>query len=152
MIAPILHQLEIANRSIMDLMDAMEESDLNLSLGKNKRSVRDLLTHISMIYKADILIMNEAGQKEMEDFYSEHDPQSREEIKELLTSHFEFLKTSICSYQEEDWSAVTTSWWGVSYSRYEWMLEILAHVYHHRGQLHTALSMNGRNLSVPLFE
>ncbi|WHY73858.1 DinB family protein [Fictibacillus enclensis] len=151
-IKPILHQLEIANRSILNLIDSMEASDLDISLGENKRNVKDLLTHISMIYKADVFIMNEAGQKEMEKFYSKHNPKTPREIKELLISHFEYLKDSIRHYREEDWLVVTTSWWGVSYSRYEWMLEILAHIYHHRGQLHTALSMNGKDLAVPLFE
>ncbi|MDM5198287.1 DinB family protein [Fictibacillus enclensis] len=151
-ITPILRQLEVANRSILNLIDSMEASDLDISLGENKRNVRELLTHISSIYKADVLIMNETGQKEIEKFYSGHDPQTSGQIKERLTSNFEYLKDSIRHYQEEDWLVVTTSWWGVSYSRYEWMLEILAHTYHHRGQLHTALSMNGKDLAVPLFE
>ncbi|SDM53050.1 Uncharacterized damage-inducible protein DinB (forms a four-helix bundle) [Fictibacillus solisalsi] len=152
LITPILHQLEVANHTILNLIDSMEASDLDISLGENKRNVKDLLTHISLIYKADILIMNEAGQKEMEKFYSEHNPQTPSEIKELFISHFDYLKDSIRCFREEDWLKVTTSWWGVSYSRYEWMLEILAHTYHHRAQLHTALSINGKDFAMLLFE
>ena len=42
---------------------------------------------------------------------------------------------------------------GVTYSRYEWSLEIVAHLYHHRGQLHAMLvHCNGKDPKVPLFE
>ncbi|MDX8367074.1 hypothetical protein SLH52_17980 [Cytobacillus sp. IB215665] len=33
----------------------------------------------------------------------------------------------------------TTSYWGVTYTRFDWLLEIVAHLYHHRGQLHATL-------------
>lgn len=151
-IKPIFHQLEVANRTILAMMEEMESGDLEITLGKNKRTVRDLLVHLSVIYKADYLIMNEATQEEMEQFYAEHTPKTPHEIRESLHLHFKYLRDKVSVYTEEEWSVVMTSWWGVSYSRYEWMLEILGHIYHHRAQLHTVLVLNGRDVTVPLFE
>ncbi|WP_234007866.1 hypothetical protein [Lysinibacillus sp. FJAT-14745] len=57
------------------------------------------------------------------------------------------------NYTEVDLQDKLTSHWGVTYSRYEWLLEILAHVYHHRGQLHAMLvHCCGIDQKVPLFE
>lgn len=45
------------------------------------------------------------------------------------------------------------SYWEVTYSRYEWLLEIVAHIYHHRGQLHAILVHSyGLDLKGSLFE
>ncbi|MGG1575862.1 DinB family protein [Fictibacillus sp. NRS-1165] len=151
-VKPIMHQLEITNQSIVQILEFLNESDLELSLGEKKRTVRELLAHLAVICQADFLIMNEATQQEMEEFYERHQPQTKKEIKETLLAHFAFLKDNTARFSTEEWSAVTTSWWGVSYSRYEWLLEILGHIYHHRGQLQTVLVINGRDPKIPLFE
>ncbi|WP_062239576.1 DinB family protein [Fictibacillus sp. FJAT-27399] len=151
-IKPIFHQLEAANHYILKILEIMEESDLELSLGAEKRTLRELLAHLAVIYKADFMILNGATQQEMEEFYEKHHPQTIAEIKEMLLDHFAFLKEKTACFSNEDWSVVTTSWWGVSYSRYEWMLEILGHVYHHRGQLQTVLAINSRDPKIQLFE
>ena len=56
-------------------------------------------------------------------------------------------------FNEEELHQEMTSYWGTTYSRYEWLLEIIAHLYHHRGQLHSILvHCYGMDLNVQLFE
>lgn len=42
-------------------------------------------------------------------------------------------------FYEEELHMEMTSYWGTTYSWYEWLIEITTHLYHHRGQLHSML-------------
>ena len=118
----------------------------------NKRSLGETLSHISVICQADYCIANEASEAVMAEFYSKNDPSSLHDIREALHSNFEFLVRNYSNYSNQELHEVTTSYWGVSYSRYEWLLEILCHVYHHRGQLYSLLSQNIKEPKIVLFE
>ncbi|MGQ4667830.1 hypothetical protein ACUIJN_18725 [Metabacillus halosaccharovorans] len=57
------------------------------------------------------------------------------------------------NYTEAELQQRITSFWGVTYTRYEWLLEILATLYHHRGQLHAVLvHYYGKDPRIPMFE
>ncbi|GIN59848.1 hypothetical protein J8TS2_41670 [Lederbergia ruris] len=75
----------------------------------------------------------------MEEFYSDVSYKALASIKEGLRTNFKALKNEYLNLSEEELKMETTSYWGVTYTRYEWLLEILAHIYHHRGQLHAML-------------
>ena len=47
-------------------------------------------------------------------------------------TNFHSLKNNYMKLSDTELLSRTTSYWGVTYTRYEWLLEILAHVYHHR--------------------
>ncbi|MEK4868201.1 hypothetical protein [Niallia sp. FSL W8-1348] len=65
-----LNQIEIALNTTIEIIDALEETDLQKRLFVNKRSIGELLEHIAVICKADFLISNGATQEEMNDYYS----------------------------------------------------------------------------------
>ncbi|MCA0985018.1 DinB family protein [Halobacillus yeomjeoni] len=133
------HQIEIVIASISEMIGQLEEEDLSLRPTKGKRSVGELLEHIALIPAADGKIIEEASKEEMESFYKSMHLENKNEILDHLFEHFSILKTQYENYTEEDLQSETTSWWGVTYTRYEWLLQIAAHMYHHRGQLHAML-------------
>ena len=112
----------------------------------------DLFRHIAVICRADHLISCEATIDEMSEFYKHNEPITLSEIRSRLGDNFQHLKKVYADYTQEELVEIKTSYWGVSYSRYEWILEIVAHVYHHRGQLHSMLAQNVREPLVTLFE
>lgn len=135
----VFHQIEIAINTLIKIIDKLEEEDLQKRPTLNKQSIGELLEHIAIICEADWLISNEATKEDMEDFYSKASYKTLESIKNGLINNFNSLKNNYMKLSNEELLSQTTSYWGVTYTRYEWLLEILAHVYHHRGQLHAIL-------------
>ncbi|MBN8192768.1 DinB family protein [Bacillus sp. NTK074B] len=149
----VLHQIEIAVLSIMGMMDTLTDKDLTKRPTSSRHSVGELLSHISLICGADALIAAGAGQQEMEEFYSSKTLNSLDDIKDELLHHFSSLKEGVGAMTDEMLTEETTSYWGVTYTRFEWLVEIVAHLYHHRGQLHAMLvHCIDRDPQVQLFE
>jgi len=133
------NQINVAITTIIKIMDKLEEGDLQKRPSPNKNSIGELLQHIVTICKADFLIANGASQDEMNTFYAKISYKNLSEMKKALLENFRSLEECYFPYSEEDLQQKVTSYWGVTYTKYEWLLEILAHVYHHRGQLHAML-------------
>lgn len=96
--------------------------------------------------------MNEASKEDMMLFYKENNPQTLAEIRFQLNDSFQFLEEKIAHYDPHDLMETTTSYWGVQYTRCEWLVQIVAHFYHHRGQLQILIDEHMGNVKVPLFE
>lgn len=152
-ITSALNQMEIALKTIIEIIETLEEADLQKMPASNKRSIGELLEHIAVICKADLLIANSATQKEMSEYYSSVSLKSVNAIKDAIAYNYETLKESYSNLTETELQERTTSYWGVTYTRYEWLLEIVAHIYHHGAQLHTLLVFcYGKDLNISLFE
>ncbi|MBA9027288.1 DinB family protein [Peribacillus huizhouensis] len=148
-----LNQIKIALTKTVEIMDTLDETDLDYRPTQDKHSIGELLVHIASICKADLLIANGATQDEMSAFYSSVKYGSLSGIKTGLLDNFQILEESYLNYIEAELQQEITSFWGVTYSRYEWLLEILAHIYHHRGQLHAILvHCYAKDLKVLMFE
>lgn len=147
-----LHQIQICIEILVKMINQLEEKDLHERPASDKRSVGELLEHIALICEADWRISIEASQEDMEAFYSSVSYKNLQSIREGLLEHFESLCSNYKKLSEEALLTETTSHWGVTYTRYEWLLEIVAHMYHHRGQLHTMLVHCGKDPGLLLFE
>lgn len=148
-----LNQISISVRSITEIMDKLSPSDLDIQPTDNKFSIGQLVAHISLICQADMLISDEASEEQMSTFYSSKQLQNISEMKEALLATFALLEKRYLEYTEEELVQTTTSYWGVSYTRFEWLLEISSHLYHHRGQLHAMLvHCVGKDPEITLFE
>ncbi|MFI2857357.1 DinB family protein [Paenibacillus sp. JSM ZJ436] len=114
----------------------------------------ELLSHMSVICKADFLIGAGASEEEMDQFYEEAEPEvNRKAITEALLHNYAYLKEGIAKLSEEELLQERTSYFGVVHSRYEWLLDTQAHLFHHRGQLHSMIVHNLKlEPNVPLFE
>lgn len=148
----LFHQLNIVVNSIVAITEHLNERELDVRPVEGRRSIRELLTHIALICKADLLILNEATLQEMDHYYNENSPQTLAEIREILVRNYTDLIEEFSKYSEKELHITKKSYWGVTYTRYEWLLEILCHLNHHRGQLHTLITQNLKELNVALFE
>ncbi|MBX4151253.1 DinB family protein [Paenibacillus sp. FSL W7-1279] len=148
-----LHQIEVAVISVVAIIDRLDESDLLVQPTEDKHSVGELLKHIAVICRADFYISGGATQEEMDAYYEGVSLNNLKDIQAELLSSYSHLEQAFRDMTEEELHQEKTSYWGVTYSRYEWLLEIVAHLYHHRGQLHAMLvHCNGKDPKVPLFE
>jgi len=148
-----LHQIRVAINSLVELVDCLEEHDLQQRPTAAKHSIGELLEHIATVCRADYYIAYGANQEDMATFYSTVSLTSKVKIKEALLSNYTFLQERFMEFNEEELHVEMTSYWGTTYSRYEWLVEITAHLYHHRGQLHSILvHCYSMDLKVQLFE
>ncbi|MCR8849758.1 DinB family protein [Rossellomorea sp. SC111] len=148
-----LHQIEVAVESIIEIMGQLKEEDLTKRPTSSKHSIGELLSHISLICKADDLIAGGAGQEEMASFYSSKSMRTLAVMRNELRQNFHYLKERVSALTEERLIEETTSYWGVTYTRFEWLVEVTAHLYHHRGQLHAMLvHCYDIDPQVPMFE
>jgi uncharacterized damage-inducible protein DinB len=148
----VFNQLHIAIQSLVEITGQVEEGDLVYKPAKIKRSIGELLSHLSIICKADFLIIEGATQEEMNHYYAENTPKALKEINTIFFMNYTFLEETYLKYTNEELEAMKTSYWGVTYSRFEWLLEILCHVYHHRAQLHSWMIQLNKEPKVRLFE
>ncbi|PAE13967.1 damage-inducible protein DinB [Niallia circulans] len=148
-----LNQIEIALKTTIEMVEVIEEADLQKKPASHKRSIGELLEHIAVICKADLMISNGATQKEMNQYYSSVALLSIQDVKSAIVENYKTLKDIYMNLTEIELQERTTAYWGAIYTRYEWLLEIVAHIYHHRAQLHTLLVYcYGKNLNISLFE
>lgn len=136
----IFKEMDLAVDSIIKLIDTLSDADLYIRPTEGKWAIGELLTHISVLCKADFLIGAGASEKELDLFYEKATPEiDREAIKDALSRNYTFLKEGIGKLNETELLQETTSFFGVSHSRYEWLLDTQAHLFHHRGQLHALI-------------
>ena len=148
-----LHQIKVAVTTIVEMIDTLAEQDLLKRPTPNKHSIGELLEHIATICKADSLIADGASQDRMNDYYTSLSFENRFQIKEALLHNYQFLEEKFMNLTEAELQEEVTAYWGITYTRYEWLLEIVAHIYHHRGQLHAMLvHCYGIEFKVALFE
>lgn len=148
-----LNQIKIVLDTVTAITHQLDEGDLKFRPTENKHSVGELLEHIALICLADLQIAKGLTKKEMDEFYSKHSYQTIPEIEAAILENYEILKEAYLGYSEDELNQPVTSYWGLVYSRFEWLLEILAHLCHHRGQLHAVLvHCLHKDPGIPLFE
>lgn len=109
------------------MVEVIEEADLQKKPASNKRSIGELLEHIAVICKADLMISNGAKQKEMNQYYSSVALLSIQDVKSAIAENYKTLKDIYMNLTEIELQERTTAYWGATYTRYEWLLEIVAH-------------------------
>ncbi|KEK25020.1 DinB family protein [Bacillus gaemokensis] len=147
-----LHQLEVAIDTYIKMLNQLTELDLQSKPIQTKRSLFEICTHLSLICHADLLILNGATQEELHTFHLEHAPKTIAQMQKTMLQGYELLSKTFLSYSNDELAEIMTVYWGVSYSRFEWLLEIVAHFYHHRGQIHILLVEHIKDPCISLFE
>ncbi|AAS41083.1 MULTISPECIES: DinB family protein [Bacillus] len=147
-----LHQLKVAVDTSIQMLDQYTEIDLKIAPIQSKRSLFEMYAHLSLICHADLLILNGSTEKELHTFYKEQTPETIAQMQKTMIQGYDLLSKTFLSYSNEQLAEMKTAYWGISYSRFEWLLEIVAHFYHHRGQIHILLCEHMKDPNIPLFQ
>lgn len=144
------HQIQFTINSIKGLIEILDESDFQIAPIEGKRTVGELVSHLAILCKADLQIIEQATIEEMDAFYERYTVNGKKEMLQQLNEGYEEL---VWFYENlTDTFNRTTSYWGTNYSYFEWLLEVLAHLNHHRAQLHLYIILLGKKPDVLLFE
>lgn len=152
MIESVFKHIDAAIDSLLDICDQLSEEELAMTPIEGKRSLGELLSHMSLICRADLYISEGASLAQMQSFYETNSPHTIDEIKKAFLHNRRYLHLRYCRFTTEDLLKVTESYWGASYSRLEWLLEIMGHLYHHRGQLYTMLALTSKEQKVAVLQ
>ncbi|MBK5487550.1 DinB family protein [Bacillus sp. TH17] len=147
-----LNQVKIAIDTSIQILNQYTESDLKIKPIESKRALFEMCTHLSLICHADLLILNGITEKDLHTFYIEQTPETITQIQQTMIQGYDLLSKTFLSYSNEELAEIMTAYWGISYSRFEWLLEIVAHFYHHRGQIHILLCEHIKDPNISLFQ
>lgn len=148
----VIHQLKISVSSVIQIIDGLSNDDLNFRPIENKKSIGELVKHLCELIDADLLISNGATKEEMNRYYESVKCLTIDDMKSILLKGMDHLVKKYNLYNEDDLKETVSSYWGVEYTRFEWLLEILVHFTHHRAQLHTLVVLKNGDVQVSLFE
>ena len=147
-----LHQLQVAVDTSIQMLNRYKEDELKIKPIHSKQSLFKMCAHLSLIFHDDLLMLNGITEKELHTFYKEQTPETITQIQQTIIQGYDLLSKTFLSYSNEQLAEIKTAYWGISYSRFEWLLEIVAHFYHHRGQVHILLCEHMKDPRIPLFE
>ena len=147
-----LHQLKVAVDTTIQMLNQYNEAELKIQPIHAKRTLFEMCTHLSLICHADLLILNGITEKQLHTFYKEQTLETITQMQQTMMQGYDLLSKTFLSYSNEQLAKMKTAYWGISYSRFEWLLEIVAHFYHHRGQIHILLCEHIKNPNIPLFQ
>ncbi|MEH7454344.1 DinB family protein [Gottfriedia acidiceleris] len=133
------------------MIDLINEDDLNFRPVEDKKSIGELVQHLCELIGADMEIISGVNQEMMVNYYTGVKCKSLVDMKSLLQKNFHELKEFYFNLKEIDLVEKTTSYWGLQYSKFEWLLEILVHFTHHRAQLHMLLVQKKGDINIALF-
>jgi len=148
----VIHQISFSVDSAIQIIDCLSDGDLHDRPLAHKRSIGELVQHLCELMAADLLISNGATKIEMETFYESVKCHSIIDLKALLLRGRDQLINTYSLYNEEELIQKKSSYWGVEYTKFEWLLEILVHFTHHRAQLYNLVVLKNGDLRVSLFE
>lgn len=147
-----LHHLKVAVDTTIQMLNQYNEAELKIQPIHAKRSLFEMCTHLSLICHADLLILNGVTEKQLQTFYKEQTLETITQMQQTMIQGYDLLSKTFLSFSNEQLAEMKTAYWGISYSRFEWLLEIVAHFYHHRGQIHILLCEHMKDPNIALFE
>ncbi|WP_046226592.1 DinB family protein [Paenibacillus dauci] len=136
----VFEQMDMAIQSMVELIRVLDEQDLQLRPTPGKMSIGELIAHIAVLCKADFLIGAGGTEEEIDLFYEQAEPSMQTAaLEQALMDNYDFLRQGIAALSDEQLMQQTTAFWGGVHTRFEWLLDTQAHLYHHRGQLHAMM-------------
>lgn len=99
-----------------------------------------------MLWEADGLLAHGSREDEIERFYSKNGWTTLSDGIARLRASSLFIQKEITKLTEEALLIKTKSYWGVERTLYSWLLEMIIHYSHHRGQLHGLLLSKQKQL------
>ncbi|WP_076756943.1 DinB family protein [Edaphobacillus lindanitolerans] len=150
--AQVFRQIEFMHGSVLGMANVLTEADLAYRPWAGKRSLGELLGHMALLCSADLRLSDGDTEDQMKVYYRENRPDGLKESLLTLSRSVEELRGRYDLYTAASLEEKTTSWWGATYTRFGWLVQIAVHLAHHRGQLHSMLLTIGKDPERPLFE
>ncbi|MDH4617345.1 DinB family protein [Brevibacillus sp. AY1] len=147
----LFEELTLITNTTAGLIRKISAEDWTYQPRENMRSLLELVQHLVAIPAVDLLILQEKNQDEVRIlealFADDNDPES---LINRMTQDLDKLKAYMEALSDEDFLYKKTTPFYLPHGteQAKWLIEIVTHAQHHRGQLFTYLKTKGYEVNM----
>lgn len=114
------------------------------------RTLRELAEHLAAIPEVDLLILQEHTAEEVRKLESRFAETDFTKLGPAMAEGLELLRQYMTALPEEDFLHKKTKPFYLEHgsAQAKWLIEVVTHAQHHRGQLFTYLKLQGYDVSM----
>lgn len=147
----LFEELTLITNTTAGLIRKISAEDWTYQPRENMRSLLELVQHLVAIPAVDLLILQEKSREEVNSleavFAQDRDPES---LINRMTKDLDKLKAYMEALSDEDFLFKKTTPFYLPHGteQAKWLIEIVTHAQHHRGQLFTYLKTKGYEVNM----
>lgn len=147
----LFEELTLITNTTAGLIRKISAEDWTYQPRENMRSLLELVQHLVAIPAVDLLILQEKSREEVNSleavFAQDRDPES---LINRMTQDLDKLKAYMEALSDEDFLYKKTTPFYLPHGteQAKWLIEIVTHAQHHRGQLFTYLKTKGYEVNM----
>jgi Uncharacterized protein conserved in bacteria len=148
----LFEELELIVRTSSNLFAKIKVEHWAYRPAANMRSLLELAQHLAGVPSVDLLILKEASQEEVRQLETriEADGEDSDKLAAWMGSGMADLKRYMDSLSDEDFLRKKTKPFYLEHglAQAKWLIEIVTHAQHHRGQMFNYLKVLGYEISM----
>ncbi|ANS74756.1 damage-inducible protein DinB [Paenibacillus yonginensis] len=146
----LFEELQLIVRTTTGLISKIKPEDLSFRPRENMRTVKELADHLAAIPAVDLLILQERPESDIRQLEGQFAEAAPSALGPLMEQGLDELKRYMEALSEQDfWHKETKPFYmDHGSSQAKWLVEIVTHAQHHRGQLFTYLKMQGYEVNM----
>lgn len=146
----LFEELELIVRTTTNLLAKVKPEDVAFRPQPNMRTLRELAEHLAAIPEVDLLILQEHTAEEVRKLESRFVEMDFSKLGSAMAEGLELLRQYMTALPEEDFLHKKTTPFYLEHGTVQakWLIEVVTHAQHHRGQLFTYLKQQGYDVSM----
>lgn len=144
-------ELELIVRTSCALMDKIKPEDLAYRPADNMRTLRELAEHLAAVPDVDLLILQEGTEEQVRALEAEFSKENgMQGLTERMRGGLARLRAYMDGLSDEAFLQRKTRPFYLEHAstQAKWLVEIVTHAQHHRGQLFTYLKIRGYEVNM----
>ncbi len=148
----LFEELELIVRTTSNLLGKIKSEHWEHRPAANMRSLLELAQHLAGVTSVDLLILKEASREQVRELEVriEADGGDADKLAAWMSSGLADLKTYMESLSDEDFLRKKTKPFYLDHAsaQAKWLIEIVTHAQHHRGQMFNYMKVLGYEISM----
>jgi uncharacterized damage-inducible protein DinB len=146
----LLDEFYVIVRTTNHLLKKADSSVYEYRPAENMRSFMELANHLVQIPHVDLAILQEKSEKDIRKIEKKLSAKNPAEQSHVLEEGYHLLKSYFLSLSEEDFLYKETKAFYAEkgMTQAKWLVEIVTHAFHHRGQLFTYLKQTNHDVNM----
>jgi uncharacterized damage-inducible protein DinB len=146
----LLEEFYVIVRTTNNLLKKADPTVYDFRPAENMRSFMELANHLVQIPHVDLAILQEKPEMDIRTLENKLAASNVSELSHVLEEGYHLLKSYFLSLSEQEFLEKETKAFyaekGMTQAR--WLVEIVTHAFHHRGQLFTYLKQTNHDVNM----
>ncbi|MDR7074905.1 DinB family protein [Fictibacillus barbaricus] len=146
----LLDEFYVIVRTTSQLLKKADASVYDYRPAENMRTFLELANHLVQIPHVDLAILQEKSEADIRKLEDKLRAENEAELTHVLEEGYHLLKSYFLSLSQEDFFQKETKAFYAEkgMSQAKWLVEIVTHAFHHRGQLFTYLKQTKHDVNM----